>query len=226
MTNPSDDKRLKGQKDAVRTREQLIEAATSLFALHGFDGVSVDAIATRAGVNKAMINYHFDNKEGLYQAILQELLETTRDEFNALRVADIPPPEKLASVIAAFARIQQTRPSTAAMLMRELLSGGRFVGTERLPKFLAVFDAVRAVIAEGVEKGAFRPVPPLPTHLTVLGAIVFFFATTPFRERLIQEGRLPVEPPTAEIFTRNLQEMVLRGLAPDDKAASAKGDTR
>ena len=46
----------------------LIRAA-SLFAKGGFDGVSVDDIARDAGVNKAMIYYHFADKLALYRAV-------------------------------------------------------------------------------------------------------------------------------------------------------------
>ena len=41
------------------TREALLAAGTELFAERGYDGVPVWEIADRAGVNKAMISYHF-----------------------------------------------------------------------------------------------------------------------------------------------------------------------
>ena len=59
-------------EDSARTRDLPLDAATHLFAARGFDGVTTDEIARAAGVNKAMINYHFGGKEGLYRAILLE----------------------------------------------------------------------------------------------------------------------------------------------------------
>jgi AcrR family transcriptional regulator len=44
---------------AVSTRDAVFDSAASQFARGGFDGVSVDDIARDAGVNKAMIYYHF-----------------------------------------------------------------------------------------------------------------------------------------------------------------------
>jgi len=53
------------------SRDALLAAATDEFALKGFAGASVDTIAGRAGVNKAMIYYHFKSKERLYLEILR-----------------------------------------------------------------------------------------------------------------------------------------------------------
>src|SRR5947208_14651865 len=57
-----------GRRDAAATREALLAAGAELFAERGYDGVPVTAIAQRAGVNKAMINYHFGGKRKLYLA--------------------------------------------------------------------------------------------------------------------------------------------------------------
>jgi AcrR family transcriptional regulator len=48
------------------TREKILKVANELFAKSGFDGTSIRDIATKAEVNVAAINYHFENKEKLY----------------------------------------------------------------------------------------------------------------------------------------------------------------
>jgi AcrR family transcriptional regulator len=54
------------------TRSALLEAARGVFAEQGYDGATVRAIATRAGVDAAMVNHWFGSKEGLFvQAVLQ-----------------------------------------------------------------------------------------------------------------------------------------------------------
>jgi TetR/AcrR family transcriptional regulator len=54
-------------------RAQLIAAATPLFARRGVNGVSTRELARAAGVNSAMISYHFGGKGGLYEAVLREV---------------------------------------------------------------------------------------------------------------------------------------------------------
>ncbi|MDD4915449.1 MAG: CerR family C-terminal domain-containing protein [Methylococcales bacterium] len=57
------------------TRDALICAATDCFARDGFDAVSLREIAMGAGVNQALIGYHFRNKEGLYLAVFEHIVE-------------------------------------------------------------------------------------------------------------------------------------------------------
>ncbi|MBI2520815.1 MAG: TetR/AcrR family transcriptional regulator [Bdellovibrio sp.] len=53
------------------TRERILQVATDLFADRGFDGASVRAIAKKANVNLAAVNYHFSNKQNLYYEVLR-----------------------------------------------------------------------------------------------------------------------------------------------------------
>src|SRR5438270_12954386 len=57
--------------DAQRTRETILGAAEAVFAEHGFDGTSVDAIAAQAGYNKSLLFQYFGDKLGLYTQVLK-----------------------------------------------------------------------------------------------------------------------------------------------------------
>ena|ERR1700754_3157880 len=60
--------------DAQDTRRRLIEAAHQEFAAHGIAGARVDRIAAAAGANKALIYFHFGNKEGLFTAVFERIV--------------------------------------------------------------------------------------------------------------------------------------------------------
>ena len=57
------------------TRGQLIEVATSLFADHGYEGTSIEAVLTAAGVSRGALYHHFAGKEALFTAVLEALSE-------------------------------------------------------------------------------------------------------------------------------------------------------
>lgn len=59
----------------VSTKQNLIEAAMLLFGQQGFDATSLREICRKAGANNAAINYHFGDKCGLYQAVLEHLMQ-------------------------------------------------------------------------------------------------------------------------------------------------------
>ncbi|HET8605072.1 MAG TPA: TetR/AcrR family transcriptional regulator [Marmoricola sp.] len=64
------DKRPRGRMTAAERREQLIEIARGAFSERGFDGVSIEEIATRAEVSKPVVYEHFGGKEGLYAVVV------------------------------------------------------------------------------------------------------------------------------------------------------------
>jgi len=201
-------------RDADLTRETLISAATTLFARHGFDGVTVEAIAREAGVNKAMINYYFGGKAGLYEAILTTTFAEITERVETVRNSARPPDEALREFMGLFAEIATVRrPSFPALFLREAIEGGTRARAVIVPYLRSVLSAVAEVIARGVRQGSFRPVDPLLTHLTIVGTLMFFFATAPLREQVVARARLPFAPPTPQAFVAHLQELIARGLA-------------
>ena len=59
--------------------EQLLGVARALFAERGFDGASVEEIASHAGVSKPVVYEHFGSKEGLYAVVADRELRTLDD---------------------------------------------------------------------------------------------------------------------------------------------------
>ena len=69
-------------KEKNSAAARMIETAGPLFADQPFDAVSTRQIAKAAGVNLSAISYHFENKEGLYRAIFEKIIE----DFKPIRV--------------------------------------------------------------------------------------------------------------------------------------------
>lgn len=58
-------------RDARVAQEAILDAAEAAFAEHGFAGARIDAIAEASGYNKSLIFHYFDDKLGLYSAVLK-----------------------------------------------------------------------------------------------------------------------------------------------------------
>ena len=69
------------KRDTKNTASLILVAATEEFSQYGQAGARIDRIAKRAGVNKAMIYYHFHSKEKLYQSIIEQHLDKLRQFF-------------------------------------------------------------------------------------------------------------------------------------------------
>src|SRR3989442_11547647 len=110
------------RRDAAATRDALLAAGTELFAERGYDGVPVWAIAQKAGVNKAMINYHFGGKRKLYRAIVSATFGEMVASVERLAEAPRPAPEVLRELIAVVGEIATRRhPHFCSMMLREVL---------------------------------------------------------------------------------------------------------
>jgi len=79
---------------AAATREKILEAAARLFATPDGSAASLRAIARAAGVNSALIHYHFGSREGLFEAVLLSALKPVQERRRALieRLRDAGPP--------------------------------------------------------------------------------------------------------------------------------------
>src|ERR1700739_2021850 len=63
------------------TRDQLIEVATRLFTEHGYEGTSVEAVLSAAGVSRGALYHHFAGKEALFEAVVLALSERITAEL-------------------------------------------------------------------------------------------------------------------------------------------------
>jgi TetR/AcrR family transcriptional regulator len=195
------------------TRAAVFDAAAQLFSARGFDGVTVDDIAARARVNKAMIYYHFADKLALYRAVVGDMLRAMGARVAAIASTAASPHDRLEAFVAAFVEMADTRPWFPPLMLREIAEGAPRLDAATLNLLRTVFGAFAAIIGEGQARGAFRPVHPVLAYLSIVGPILLNAA----RERSAAgRGRkkLPmfVALPRAEL-TAHMQQAALRILA-------------
>ena len=207
-------------KDPDR-RDRILDAASSVFAEKGFAGARVDDIASRAGVNKAMLYYHVGDKTALYSAVLLRNFERVRVALDEALASGGSARARLEAVITALTRMVQRHPDHPRMMLREIASGAASLEPEVLAAMLEVVGVVRALIAEGTATGEFRAIDPVLTHLTLVGAVVFLNATAPIRDRAAALGPgFSLPEPTTDI-ARFINLMMLDGLAADRKSGGS-----
>jgi AcrR family transcriptional regulator len=73
--------------DGYKTKERILGVAEQLFAEKGFNGTSIDKIATSAGVNKGLIYYHFKDKKDIIVSIFEGIIREI-DQLVRLTVAE------------------------------------------------------------------------------------------------------------------------------------------
>lgn len=221
---------LDGQvRKRVDRRQAIVDAATELFAEHGFSGVSVQEIADAAGTHKTTVLYHFATKDALHEAVLDEALGRVVEVTREFLAGDFRR-ERVAFLLDQMHTFYAEHPALARLLQRELMEPGgseayfaRFVEPIYLPAVASFEKAMKA--------GLIRPVDPAffihDTHVTLVG----YFCHRELLERL----RPGIDPYAVEsLIARRefLVDRIFRQLTPDRparrgrKARSTKGATR
>jgi AcrR family transcriptional regulator len=176
------------------TRGQLIEVATRLFAEHGYEGTSIEAVLLAAGVSRGALYHHFAGKEALFEAVvsavseqvtveLTEAVQGCADPLDAMRTAAV------AWIgLAADPVIQRVvlvdAPSVLGWDRWRAMDDGRTLGTMRA-MLQAISDSGR-LPAELV--GPFSHM-----ILAALDEIVLVIARAPDSEAAVAEGRMAVQ---------------------------------
>lgn len=100
------------------TKTRLLDAAEKLFGQHGFDATSLRDITADAQVNLAAVNYHFQSKESLMDAVIERRLEPVN--LRRLEMLDAAGPSpSVEQIVEAF---------LAPMLMLEVLPAIPLIG--------------------------------------------------------------------------------------------------
>ncbi len=171
------------------TRARLLSAAAHEFAARGFEGATVDRIAARARVNKAMVYYHFRHKAALYQEILRDVFGGVAAAVEAARADGATPECQLRAFIVVIAEIAVGWPDFPQIWLREMAEGGRHVDGAVMAEMGRVVDTLAAILADGHRDGVFRPAPPFVAHLNIVAPLLLFAASGPIRARF--KARMP-----------------------------------
>jgi AcrR family transcriptional regulator len=134
-------------------RERALSAATRLFAAHGFDATSLQAIADDVGVTKQAILHHFSSKERLRDAVLEAMVAHWQETLPRLLVAATASEDRFAIVFGELRRFFAADPNRARLVVREALD--RPAEVERLLRgpVRAWVGAIAAYIRDGQARG-------------------------------------------------------------------------
>lgn len=186
--------------------------ACQLFARHGFEGTHVREICNLAGVNIALVCYHFRDKQGLYEAVRTEARErlSRRSNCDVCAWRDITPQEKLQAVIESlFARLSGDSAWIAHLVARELAEETKTSQGTVSEGFRGDLTLLESVIRDAVGPETDANTIRLDA-LHVLSQCVFYCAAkgalTRFSPKLDQPALKP------QRLVRHLTLFSLRGL--------------
>ena len=146
----------------VEKEEIIFDSALELFSAKGFDGVTVDQIATAAGMSKPNLLYYFARKEDIFVALIDRLLETWLEPLVELN-ANGDPIEELRSYLRRKLEMSRTSPRESRLFANEILQGAPRVKRSLKGPLRDLVVEKSAIIQGWIDAGRLATVDP--THL-------------------------------------------------------------
>ena len=164
------------QRDAERTRAELLAVATEVFAESGYSGARVDEIAERTRTTKRMIYYYFGGKEQLYLAVLEDAYRGIREAEQKLTVDHANPVEAIRRLAEVTFDHHIAHDAFIRLVSIENIHRGEFIRQLReLPELSRpATSLLDDILRDGRAAGVFRPdVTALDVHLVISSYCVF-----------------------------------------------------
>jgi len=141
--------------DAHETREKILTSAATLFAQHGYENTSLSQVARQAKVSKALIFWHFDSKEALYQIALRRTLEPYFIEVDGIE--ELGAREQIERLIDLFYDFVHENVYSVRFFLHLTLRG-ESSPDESLSRVNELYRIFRRWLAEIIESGRTRGV--------------------------------------------------------------------
>lgn len=164
-------------RDAERTRQVILRAAMHEFADKGLGGARIDAIAERAGINKRLIYYYYDSKDGLFLAVLEQTYDDIRSAEQALHLESDDPVEAVRRLVAFTWNHFVTHPEFLTLLNNENLHRARHLkqSTQIRAMHSPLIHTLGDVLERGRRQGLFRGgVDPVQLYISIAGLAYFY----------------------------------------------------
>jgi AcrR family transcriptional regulator len=203
------------QQRAIETRKAIFDAALAEFAAKGFDAANTRAIAERAGLQPALVAYHFKTKDVLWRSVAEHFLAEIREAWDQRAPVDssLSAKEKVREEFRALFWMMMNHQHFYQFMLRE--------NTPESPRLPWLAETILAPMVGRVlpqirlaqEAGEFPQIEPILFHYMTIGIASALPALG--REILLITGISVNDPGVAESYLQ-LVDSIVFGADSDD----------
>ena len=168
------------ERRSADTRTKILEVAEREFAARGYDGAHLQLIASQVGVQKTALYYYFASKAALYAAVLVRMLEAFDARVREALERDGGLEARMERLLDGLNPLLAERPHYSKVLIRLFVDPPPVEASRVLPLVEQVVGRVLSFYREGVDAGAFVEQSARHTFQSLLGAVVFHYASGGF----------------------------------------------
>jgi len=168
-------------KKSIITQNKIAETARELFLEKGFDGVKMQELADRAGVNKGLLHHYFKNKQSLFDEVFTQAIDQLFGKIQHSLSIQGGIETKVNSIIDAYFDMLIANPKLPIFVFFEL--------NKNPEKVEQLFNTQRvAILVEGLQKDNNKIDNKKAIHiiLTIVSLSVFPFMARPLVLKMVK----------------------------------------
>jgi AcrR family transcriptional regulator len=202
----------KVQQPATETREKLLQAAIQVFSESGYEGSTVRMICRRAGVNIALVSYHFGDKLALYRAVIRYVTDSdARMELIRRSAQEGSSPEEALRLLirSLLERLIAKKAQSGLhfrLMLNELANPTTVLTDEIEATIRPLYDHVRAAVGSIIQLPADHVKTRLCTN-SIIGQIAHYIHARPIVARLWPE--MQFSPEQTEMVANHIADFSL-----------------
>lgn len=164
---------------ADETRELILSAAEQRFSAKGFYPTRLEDIAEDVGISRTAVIYHFQDKETLYNAVLEKRFSELNQRIGSALQTAGSLPVKIEAAVEVWLDYAREYPSLMRLFMREVAGSEGGLRPEVSQYVEPMFALLISVLDEGQRQHAFRAMEPVQFWSILAGASMFFIIDAP-----------------------------------------------
>jgi len=193
--------------------QKIFDAAHEVFTQKGMDGATMQEIADRAGINKALLHYYYRSKDKLYETVARAILNKAVSAMRQVLEKDMPLEEKIRRFIETYIGVISRNTFIPLFIISEINKHPEHFFAAILPQELPKPHAFFKQVEDAVAAGQIRPIHPQHLIVHIISMCVFPFVGKPMLAVF-----LGMSQPDMRIFlkerTEDVTQFVLAALRP------------
>lgn len=143
--------------DKMNREKVIVDAALKVFSTKGYASTRMADIAREADMSYGLVYHYFENKEKLFDAIVEDWWTGFYDELEMLKKSDMSTEEKLVEIIRYILKVYENKPNQISIFVTEVSRGFVYhADSKGKDKFNKLFSLCQDIMSEGQQNGFLR----------------------------------------------------------------------
>jgi TetR/AcrR family transcriptional regulator len=191
----------------------ILEAARKVFLENGFDGTSMQMIASESGINKALLHYYYRSKDRLFEAVFIEAFAHMIPNLMKIFDSEVEFPDKIRRFVNAYIGALLEYPQIPLFILHELhRNPGRVI--ELIQSTGLNPDIFINFVKQEIKSGNIGNIDPRQLIVNLLALCIFPFAARPMIQGFIFKNDAKAYQEFLEKRKKEVADFIIKALKP------------